>query len=80
MNNFVKTQGLVNPVELNHGTTGGYLPGMNLGINEAAGRNQLLVLVFFVAAVLYALKKMMFRKKHEALKEKLLADYAEDNL
>jgi len=39
-----------------------------------------LVVVFFVAAVLYAIRRMLFRKKVEVEKEKLFEKLIEDNL
>lgn len=79
VNNYVKTQGLVNPVYIAP-TNSGYLPSTELIAREFGGRNQLLVVVFFVAAVLYAIRRMLFKQKAEVEKEKLFEKLIEDNL
>lgn len=81
INNYVKTQGLVNPVSMEPPSTGGYLPGMNLGINETVGKNYMLIIVVFVAWVLYTIRKMFAPKKQlSSVKEPLIDDYFEEAL
>lgn len=77
----MKTQGLVNPVSMQPHSTGGYLPGMNLGVNETLGQNYMLIIVFFVAWVLYTIRKMFApKKKLSSVKEPLIEDYFEEAL
>jgi len=48
---------------------------MTLGLSETMGRNYMLVVVFFVAWVLYTIRKMFAPKKQpSSLKDKLIPD------
>ena len=68
----MKTQGLVNPVVIESPSA---LPSMTLGLSETMGRNYMLVVVFFVAWVLYTIRKMFAPKKQpSSLKDKLIPD------
>lgn len=75
MNNYVKTQGLVNPVVIDSMDSTSALPSTTFGVSETGGRNYMLVVVFFVAWVLYTIRKMFAPKKQVSnLKDKLIPD------
>lgn len=68
----MKTQGLVNPVVIESPAA---LPSTTFGLSETMGRNYTLVVVFFVAWVLYTIRKMFAPKKQQSsLKDKLIPD------
>jgi hypothetical protein len=75
----IKAQVGANKPSLSQGALENSLPGFS-NINETMGRNQMLILVFFVASVLYILKRLLFRKKQDQLKDKLIEDYFEEAL